>query len=203
MPSLIVLHYTAMASAREALTRLCDPKFEVSAHYLIAVDGTIYRLVDEDKRAWHAGAGSWCGMRDINSRSIGIELDNDGQGPFSPALMGGLEALLTDIMVRHEIRPEDVIGHSDMAPGRKVDPGPWFPWARLAKKGLAASAAGDTGPADPTAESFRDLARQAGYSEDVGDAELLAAVRLRWRQGATGPLCAEDFAPLCRGARGA
>lgn len=136
-PTLIVLHYTAMTSARAALERLCDPAAEVSAHYLIGPDGTLWQLVRECDRAWHAGAGAWRGQSDINSRSIGIELDNRGDHPFGEPQMAALEALLESVMARWEIPAAGVIGHSDMAPGRKVDPGPRFDWARLERQGLA------------------------------------------------------------------
>ena len=136
-PQLIVIHYTAMDSAGAALERLCDPVFELSAHYLIAGDGTLWQLVDERERAWHAGAGAWQGQSDINSRSIGIELDNLGVHPFAEAQMARLEALLSGIQSRWAIPPDGVIGHSHMAPGRKWDPGPHFDWARLARQNLA------------------------------------------------------------------
>ncbi|HBR42556.1 MAG TPA: N-acetylmuramoyl-L-alanine amidase, partial [Sulfitobacter pontiacus] len=115
-PSLIVLHYTAMDSAEAACARLCDPAAEVSAHYLITGKGETVQLVPEDQRAWHAGAGEWRGQDDINSRSIGIELDNRGNHPFSEPQMVTLETLLRGIMERWSIPPEGVIGHSDMAP---------------------------------------------------------------------------------------
>lgn len=136
-PTLIVLHYTVMVPAERAIERLCDPEHEVSAHYVIGECGTLWQLVAEDKRAWHAGAGSWQGQDDINSRSIGIEMVNDGASPYAEPLMETLEALLPGIMQRWGIPPEGVIGHSDMAPGRKIDPGPHFDWARLEGRGLA------------------------------------------------------------------
>lgn len=136
-PTLIVLHYTVMTPAERALTRLCDPDYEVSAHYVIGECGTLWQLVAEGQRAWHAGAGQWRGAEDINSRSIGIEMVNDGGSPFAEPLMLCLEALLPRIMERWGIAPEGVIGHSDMAPGRKIDPGPYFDWARLERQGLA------------------------------------------------------------------
>ncbi|MEM1237122.1 MAG: N-acetylmuramoyl-L-alanine amidase [Pseudomonadota bacterium] len=139
-PTLIVLHYTVMTPAEVAIGRLCDPEHEVSAHYVIGECGTLWKLVDEEMRAWHAGAGSWKGQEDINSRSIGIEMVNDGQSPYAEPLMATLEALLPEIMKRWDIPREGVIGHSDMAPGRKIDPGPHFDWARLEAKGLAAFA---------------------------------------------------------------
>jgi len=136
-PRLIVIHYTAMASAGDAIARLCDPAYEVSAHYVIAKSGGVTQLVRDADRAWHAGAGSWAGGTDINSHSIGIELDNDGAAPFSAPLMDALEGLIKDLMQRHGIDAQDVIGHSDLAPTRKIDPGPRFDWRRLARGGYA------------------------------------------------------------------
>ncbi len=122
-PSLVVLHYTAMASCAEARDRLCDPTAEVSAHWLIDRDGRAEQLVDEAARAWHAGAGAWGGHQDVNSRSIGIELQNTGADPFAEPQMAALERLLADVLARWDIPPQGVIGHSDMAPLRKGDPG--------------------------------------------------------------------------------
>lgn len=191
-----MIHYTAMQNAKTALERLCDPQAEVSAHYLIARQGGVIQMVPEDQRAWHAGAGEWHGMDDINSRSIGIELDNSGDHPFSNPQMISLEALLQGIMARWNIQPSGVIGHSDMAPGRKVDPGAKFDWQRLAMQGLAERAGYDDGPRDPNWTSFRAIARFAGYTADVDNETLLSAVRLRYRPFASGPLCAEDYTPL-------
>ena len=191
-PQFIVLHYTAMESAAAALERLCDPEPEVSAHYLIAGDGTLYQLVDEAERAWHAGQGSWCGLDDMNSRSIGIELDNRGDHPFSHPQMCTLEALLSGIMQRWSIAPSAVIGHSDMAPGRKVDPGKHFDWQRLVRLGLAAATrAVDVG--EVSVESFRDAAGAGGYSAEASDDALLEAVRLRNRPYGSGPLTSKDY----------
>lgn len=169
-PSLIVLHYTAMGSCAEARERLCDPEAEVSAHWLIDADGTTEQLVDESRRAWHAGAGSWDGADDVNSRSIGIELANPGDRPFPEPQMAALELLLEQIMARWSIGPNGVIGHSDMAPGRKSDPGPRFDWKRLALQGLASW--------DETAATPKNLAA-LGYSEGTSD-QKAAAWRLRF-----------------------
>jgi N-acetylmuramoyl-L-alanine amidase len=193
LPRLVVIHYTAMESCAAALARMCDPAAEVSAHYLIGLEGRVLRLVPEDQRAWHAGAGEWAGMDDINSRSIGIELDNRGTHPFPESQMAALEALLRGIMSRHGIPPEGVIGHSDMAPGRKSDPGPRFDWARLARQGLARGAGQG---AAPELSRFRTLARAAGYTAPVDDETLLAALRLRYRPFARGPLVPADLVPL-------
>lgn len=133
----MVVHYTAMRSAQDALNRLCDPAAEVSAHYLIGRCGTLWQLVPEDRRAWHAGAGDWLGEGDVNSRSIGIEIDNDGFSPFAEPAMTALEDLLATLLKRYELKADAVIGHEDMAPGRKRDPGPRFDWARLVRQGLA------------------------------------------------------------------
>jgi N-acetylmuramoyl-L-alanine amidase len=111
--TLVVLHYTAMASCAEALARLCDPVAEVSAHYLIDTDGSVLSLVDEGARAWHAGAGEWRGAGDVNSRSIGVELANSGAVPFAEPQMAALERLLAGVLARHGLGPEAVIAHSD------------------------------------------------------------------------------------------
>ena len=190
-PSLVVIHYTAMTSAEAALDRLCDPKAEVSAHYLIGGDGTLWQMVREEDRAWHAGAGQWAGLDDINSRSIGIELDNRGDHPFSQPQMARLEAVLAGILNRWPIPAQGVIGHSCMAPGRKFDPGPRFDWARLARQGLAAP----TNKASVGKADFRAAACAAGFTAPVDDDTLLSAVRLRYRPWGRGPLTVADFPP--------
>ncbi len=137
-PEMIVIHYTGMKTAQAALDRLCDPAAEVSAHYVIDEDGTVYQLVGEDKRAWHAGVSNWNGETDINSASIGIELVNPGHEfgyrAFPAAQMQTLAELCKGIMGRHEIKI--VLGHSDVAPIRKQDPGELFDWAWLAHNGV-------------------------------------------------------------------
>ena len=195
-PSLIVLHYTAMSSAEAAFERLCDPSAEVSAHYLITNRGEIWQMVPEDMRAWHAGVGSWAGLDDINSRSIGIELDNRGDRPFSDPQMSALETILPGIMERWSIDPCGVIGHSDMAPGRKIDPGPHFDWQRLARQGLAEHSGYDPGPRDGDMTMFRKIAEFRGYTAAASDEMLLQAVRLRYRPYASGPLVPDDFSAL-------
>jgi N-acetylmuramoyl-L-alanine amidase len=184
---LVVIHYTAMPSAAEALARLCDPATEVSAHYLIDENGTRLSLVDEGMRAWHAGAGTWGGGGDVNSRSIGIELANPGDRPFPETQMQALEGLLADILKRHALPPQSVIGHSDMAPDRKRDPGPRFDWRRLALEGLSVwprpVVAGDL---------LADLAR-FGYPGAAPEV-LLDAFRRRFRPWAKGPLDSVDAA---------
>lgn len=191
-PSLIVIHYTAMKTADEALHRLCDPAHEVSAHYLISPQGALWQLVDEQQRAWHAGAGSWGGRADINSRSIGIELANNGLSPFAAPLLDRLESLMAGIMSRWPVAASGVIGHSDMAPGRKADPGTRFDWRRLARQGLAVWPAGGGDAPLPDPEAFRATAVRFGYP-DLDVETLLSAFRSRFRPGATGPLASEDM----------
>ncbi len=174
-PQFVVLHYTAMDSAGAALDRLCNPEAEVSAHYLIGRDGTCWQLVEETERAWHAGQGSWQGLDDLNSRSIGIELDNRGNEPFPEPLMRVLENLLKEILQRWSLPPEAVIAHSDLAPGRKWDPGARFDWARLARQGLAAPT-----PKPMTIDGDISAAlTDAGYTKNVEESDRIAAFRLR------------------------
>jgi N-acetylmuramoyl-L-alanine amidase len=189
---LLILHYTGMQSAETALERLCDPAAKVSAHYLIDEAGQIYALVDEDRRAWHAGQGFWRGITDINGASIGIELANPGHEwgyrPFPPPQMTALIDLAQGIVARHAIRPRDVIGHSDIAPARKEDPGELFDWAGLAAHGLGLYPhafdgddapllkPGDEGPEVATLQ--RDLARYGYGLAETGryDVKSFAAV---------------------------
>jgi len=137
---MLVLHYTGMQSCDAALERLCDPQAKVSAHYLIDEDGQIYRLVAEEHRAWHAGVSCWASERDVNSRSIGIELVNPGHEfgyrKFPQPQMQALMELCREILTRHPIPPQRVLGHSDVAPGRKTDPGELFDWEWLAVQGV-------------------------------------------------------------------
>ena len=200
---LVVLHYTAMSSCAVALERLCDPAAEVSAHYLIDADGSVLSLVDEGARAWHAGAGSWRGVEDVNSRSIGIELANGGQEPFAEPQMAALERLLAAVLKRHGLGPEAVIAHSDMAPERKGDPGARFDWRRLAVQGLSVWPEPVSPPPHPipTRGEGGALAEMAGFLAELrafGYPEaapeiLLTAFRLRFRPWAKGPLDDTDL----------
>ncbi|HLG90034.1 MAG TPA: N-acetylmuramoyl-L-alanine amidase [Alphaproteobacteria bacterium] len=178
---ILLLHYTGMPTAAAALDRLCDPAAEVSAHYLIEEDGTIWRLVDEARRAWHAGESVWAGERDVNSRSIGIELANPGHGPdyrvFPDAQMDALAALGREILARHPVPSHRVLGHSDVAPGRKRDPGELFDWRLLSERGIglwsdASVPAAEC--ADPAA-----LMRRFGYRD--ASAAAIAAFQLHFR----------------------
>lgn len=137
---MLIIHFTDQPDLQSAADILTDPNRAVSAHYLIAADGRILQLVNETDRAWHAGVAFWAGARDINSRSIGIELDNPGidtgAHPYPAAQMQSLQALAIDILCRHPIPARHVLGHSDVAPGRKQDPGPLFDWQSLAAAGV-------------------------------------------------------------------
>jgi N-acetylmuramoyl-L-alanine amidase len=139
--SMVVLHYTDMLSAEAAIERLCDPEAKVSCHYLVTKTGEVVRMVPEERRAWHAGRSYWRGISDVNDDSIGIELDNpghlNGYEPFPDAQIDALIPLLSGIMLRHRITRGNVVGHSDVAPARKRDPGELFPWGRLARMRLA------------------------------------------------------------------
>ena len=138
---MVVLHYTGMRSAEAALQRMSNPTTEVSAHYMIDESGTVFRLVAEENRAWHAGVSYWRGATNINDRSIGIEIVNPGHDigyrEFSGAQMLSLKILLQGIIQRHGIAPVRVVGHSDVSPARKKDPGELFDWKALAAEGLA------------------------------------------------------------------
>jgi N-acetylmuramoyl-L-alanine amidase len=139
-PDMLILHYTGMVSAAAALDRLCDPVARVSAHYVVEEDGTVWRLVPEERRAFHAGESGWRDRRDINSHSIGVEIVNPGHEfgyrPFPDAQIAAVETLCRDIVAHWRIPPRFVLGHSDVAPHRKQDPGELFPWRRLAAKGI-------------------------------------------------------------------
>ena len=137
-PVIIVLHHTDQHSVRQSLDTLrsANSGVKVSAHYLIGADGQRYQLVADDRRAWHAGPGRWGTITDLNSASIGIELDNDGDSPFSPAQIASLVVLLQDLTTRLRIPPSQLIAHADLAPARKQDPSRFFPWRQLAEAGF-------------------------------------------------------------------
>jgi N-acetylmuramoyl-L-alanine amidase len=179
---MLILHYTGMPTASEALDRLCDPATEVSAHYVVEEDGTVWRLVAEDRRAWHAGRAFWAGESDVNSRSIGIELVNPGHGPdyrpFPEPQMTALIGLCRGILSRHPIPPHRVLGHSDVAPDRKIDPGELFDWRRLASAGIGLWS-------EATAANSGDFAgamRRFGYADASPDA--IRAFQRHFRPGA-------------------
>ena len=180
---ILLLHYTGMPAAEAALARLCDPAAKVSAHYCIDEDGTCVRLVAEENRAWHAGVSAWAGATDINNRSIGVELVNPGHEfgyrPFPEPQMESLIALCRDILSRHSIPPARVLGHSDVAPQRKQDPGELFDWARLAAAGIGLWP-GEPPTAPPIeAAEVQAMLRRYGYAvphTGVLDAETAAVL---------------------------
>lgn len=165
-PNFVILHHTGSGEAERALRTLTDPLRSVSAHYLVARDGRITHLVDELARAWHAGESYWGGNRDVNSASIGIELDNDGMEPYAEVQIESLLALLADLKERYRIPEANFLGHGDVAPGRKTDPGREFPWKRLAGRGFGAWCE----PPYPSAPAGLDAATLLGaLGYDVSD----------------------------------
>lgn len=200
-PDMIILHYTGMETGEAAEAWLCNPESEVSSHYLVHEDGRIVQMVRETDRAWHAGRGSWNGAADINSSSIGIEIVNSGiEGglpQFPDAQIEAVIALCRDISARHSISRERILAHSDVAPGRKIDPGPMFPWRRLAEAGIghfagpfgdvptAPSAPGDTGAA---VEMLQSMLQLYGYGIEItgvfdsSTQSVVEAFQLHFRQ---------------------
>ena len=184
---LAVLHHTDSNSARRSLEILGEPSREVSAHYLLGRDGTLWQLVDENARAWHAGASAWGTVGDVNSASVGIEMCNDAQSEYPPAQLAALEALLRGVMERHRLTAAQVVGHADVAPGRKSDPGMNFPWAWLESRGLAVGPGGWE-RAEPVGDWAAALA-QIGYASGT-DCQRLASFRLRLSgRVPAGPAC--------------
>jgi len=192
-PQLIVLHYTEQGSVAQSLhtLRTRNSGGPVSAHYLVGDDGEIYQLVADDHRAWHAGAGSWGTIHELNSASIGIEIDNDGVEPFTDAQVAALLRLLEDLTARHRIPKTEVIGHSDLAPGRKIDPGPLFPWRRLAEAGFGLWPDPAAPPPPPGFDPVNAL-RLVGYSTDNLEATI-HSYRMRFRGDNAKTLDEEDL----------
>ena len=200
-PDMIVLHYTGMQTGAEALARLCDPEAKVSAHYLIEEDGRLFQLAPEERRAWHAGVSYWAGARDINARSIGIELVNPGHEfgyrDFSDVQIEALIGLLDAIRERWDIPNGRILGHSDVAPDRKTDPGEKFPWKRLAQDGHGLWLEPPAAPGAPLAvgdEGAGVFALQAGLTRlgydsapsgryDEHTATIVTAFQRHWRPG--------------------
>ena len=180
-PVVIVLHFTEQDSVQQSLDTLRSRNSggRVSSHYLVGDDGRIYQLVSDQDRAWHAGAGRWGTITDLNSASIGIEIDNDGHEPYTEAQIAALLRLLDDLTTRLRIPKSQVIGHSDLAPTRKVDPGPHFPWKRLADAGYGRWPQ-DTASAPPP--GFDGWAAMAAFGYPLADrAAALRAFRMRFR----------------------
>lgn len=172
-PNLVIIHHTSNDAVDDALRTLTTPERKVSSHYLIGRDGAIIQLVDESARAWHAGKSWWGGITDINSVSLGIELDNNGSEPFPEVQIQALLTLLTDIRQRYPIPSANFIGHADVAPTRKDDPSAWFPWKKLAEQGFGLWC---DEPLAPTPEGFDlTLALTAlGYDPAVPEASRQA-----------------------------
>lgn len=192
-PVLVVIHFTDQESVDQSLDTLRshNGRGRVSAHYLIGRDGQRFQLVSDAKRAWHGGAGRWGTITDINSASIGIELDNDGHSPYPEAQIASLLVLLEDLTHRLHIPRTQVVGHSDVAPTRKVDPGPLFPWKRLADAGFGIWPAEDAPPPPPGFDPW--LALQAvGYSL-ADPAAAVRAFRHRFRGSEGTELDGEDL----------
>lgn len=198
-PDMIVLHYTGMQSGAAALERLCDPAAKVSSHYLVEEDGRIFRLVPEERRAWHAGLSFWKGETDINGRSIGVEIVNPGHEfgyrPFPDAQIEAVIALLGDIRSRWSVDDARIVGHSDVAPARKEDPGELFPWKRLAQAGHGLWVEPEAAPGLPLSEGEEGagvFALQAGLTRlgydsapsgkyDADTTTIVRAFQRHWR----------------------
>ena len=199
-PDMLVLHYTGMTSGPEALARLCDEQSKVSSHYLVEEDGRVFRLVPEERRAWHAGVSFWKGESDINGRSIGIEIVNPGHEfgyrAFPAAQIAAVIELVADIRTRWSIEDSRILGHSDVAPGRKIDPGELFPWKQLAQAGHGLWAEPDAAPGLPLSEGEEGagvFALQAGFTRlgydcapsgkyDAQTTSVVQAFQRHWRQ---------------------
>lgn len=188
-PEFIIFHYTGKKDTAEALAHLSDPKTEVSCHFLIDEEGNIYQMVDPDKRAWHAGVSSWKGKDDINSRSVGIELSNRNNEPYTNQQLFALALLTKALMHKYSIPPENILGHSDIAPDRKQDPGAHFPWETLARHGIGRwpkPSLKDQFNAAAVAKNqkrLRKLFARAGYpTEKVTMEQLVTAFQRRFEQ---------------------
>jgi N-acetylmuramoyl-L-alanine amidase len=199
VPDMLVLHYTGMESGEAALARLRDPEARVSSHYMVEEDGRIFRLVPEERRAWHAGVSFWKG-EEVNHASIGIEIVNPGHEfgyrPFPQAQIDAVIALVADIRTRWSIDDGRILGHSDVAPARKQDPGELFPWKQLAHAGHGIWAEADPAPGDPLVEGAEGVgvfALQAGLTRlgydcapsgrfDQATREIVSAFQRHWVQ---------------------
>jgi N-acetylmuramoyl-L-alanine amidase len=199
-PDILVLHYTGMKTGPEALDRLRDPVAKVSSHYMVEEDGRIFRLVPEERRAWHAGVSYWKGERNINGVSIGVEIVNPGHEwgyrPFPDAQIAAVIALVADIRTRWQIPDDRIVGHSDVAPERKDDPGELFPWKRIADAGHGLWVEATPAPGKPLAEGAEGVevfALQAGFTRlgydlppsgkfDAATTAVVTAFQRHWRQ---------------------
>lgn len=182
--SVLVLHYTGMETGQAAIERLADPAAKVSAHYVVEEDGGVIAMVDEDRRAWHAGVSYWRGLTDLNSASVGIEIVNGGHDyglpDYPEAQVSAVIALSKAILARHAIAPVNVVGHSDIAPGRKIDPGEKFPWERLAQVGIGLWPSA-VRPVTPDADIARNALSVIGYNPGLPLTTCLEAFQRRYR----------------------
>lgn len=184
--TMLVMHYTEMQPVETALARLTDPAAKVSAHYLISEDGVVTQLVPEEKRAWHAGLSFWRGHKDVNSASIGIELDHPGHAggyrPFAEAQFEALVPLTARILKNHDIPRANVVGHSDIAPARKIDPGELFPWDRLAEYGLCLPCPAKLEQGDPFHNEGAFILALERFGYDITEGrKTIEAFERRWR----------------------
>ena len=194
---MLVIHYTGMTSANDALSRLCDGASGVSAHFLIDEDGTLYSLVDEHERAWHAGKSLWRGNSNINDRSIGVELVNPGHEfgyrIFPDPQMDTLATLAQDLITRHPIPPRNVVGHSDIAPSRKQDPGELFDWQKLATVGVGLWPK----PATKIEEEVAEILTRYGY--DMSSTGAITAFQRHFRQSYITGIADDETTSLATG----
>ncbi len=216
-PSMIVMHYTGMQSAQEAIDRLCDPDAEVSAHFVVEEDGTMHQLVDVGNRAWHAGVAFWRGVRDVNSASIGIEIVNPGHEfgyrEFPHVQMDSVVDLSLELIQKFGIESQNVVGHSDIAPSRKQDPGELFDWQYLAARGVGSWREPDGMDMNAALDFLhdqgltRELLSRAGYDPDCAFGDVVAAFQRRYcpeqvRDGAGDVLALDGAARLLALLRG-
>jgi N-acetylmuramoyl-L-alanine amidase len=179
-PGFVIIHHTSSDTAARAIRILTDPATRVSAHYVIGRDGRLVQLVEERARAWHAGDSRWGGNADINSISIGIELDNTGFEPFAEPQIRALLVLLAELRERYKIPAANYIGHGDVAPGRKVDPSRFFPWKRLAEQGFGLWC---EAPAEPAPPAFDAILALQAFGYDVSDPAATATAFRRHFRG--------------------
>ncbi len=181
----LVLHYTGMRTAEEAIARLRDPASRVSVHYVVEEDGAVWRLVPEGRRAWHAGVSHWRGREALNGRSVGVEVVNPGHEwgyrPFPALQMAAVCDLCLDVIARHGIAVRDVVAHSDVSPDRKQDPGELFDWEGLAANGVGLWPRAGGAPHAADATGAKALLAAIGYRTDLPLPVLLSAFQRRWR----------------------
>ena len=194
---MLVLHYTGMPSAGAALARMCDPAAKVSAHYCIDEEGNAFQLVDEKQCAWHAGVSYWRGHADVNARSIGIELVNPGHEfgyrAFPEPQMDSLIDLCGEVLSRHAVAPRNVVGHSDIAPSRKTDPGELFDWRMLAGEGIG------LWPEPAKADPADVPAMLADYGYNAAEEGALTAFQRRFRPSRIDGVADQETAGLLAG----